>query len=378
MTRDSLQPETAYTTLPTDEINYIRNSVKAVVDAYDGTVTLYEWDEEDPILKAWSSAFPGAVEPKSSIPEDLRAHMRYPEDLFKVQRNMLAQYHVTQPKTFYEGSDQWEVPQDPTNRTQNQPPYRLSVKTPSSESAEPVFSHTSVYVPKNRQNLAAFISVDADASQDGYGQIRILRLPGSTQIPGPSQIANQFGADQEIQDARLAFTRTNSKVIDGNLLTLPVGDGLLYVQPLYTLREAGEGRYPVLRYVLVSFGKEVGFGPTLTAALDDVLGEIDPSNEPVEIPGEEPAPDGEPGGGPEEPATPDDVQALLEEAEDAFLAADAALVDGDLATYQAEMERARELVDEALAAAGVTAPDEGAGGAADDQAEGGSDEAAGG
>jgi len=143
-----------------------------------------------------------------------------------VQRNMLAQYHVTQPKTFYEGSDQWEVPQDPTNRTQNQPPYRLSVRTPSG-GEEPVFSHTSVYVPKNRQNLAAFISVDADAAVDDYGKIRILRLPGSTQIPGPSQIANQFGADQQIQDARLAFTRTNSEVIDGNLLTLPVGAGLL-------------------------------------------------------------------------------------------------------------------------------------------------------
>jgi hypothetical protein len=359
MTRDSLQPDTAYATLPTDEINYIRNSVKAVVDAYDGTVTLYEWDEEDPILKAWSSAFPGAVEPKDSIPEELRAHMRYPEDLFKVQRNILAQYHVTRPKTFYEGSDQWEIPQDPTNRTQTQPPYRLSVKTPESQSDEPVFSHTSVYVPKNRQNLAAFISVDADASQEGYGQIRILRLPGSTQVPGPSQIANQFGADQEIQDRRLAFTRTGSKVIDGNLLTLPVGDGLLYVQPLYTLRESGEGRYPVLRYVLASFGKEVGIGTTLTAALDDVLGEIDPSNEPVEIPGEEPPPDGGTG----EPGTPDDVQALLEDAEDAFLAADAALVKGDLATYQQEMERARELVDQALQAAGVTAPGEDTGGA---------------
>ncbi len=359
MTRDSLQPDTAYATLPTDEINYIRNSVKAVVDAYDGTVTLYEWDEEDPILKAWSSAFPGAVEPKDSIPEELRAHMRYPEDLFKVQRNILAQYHVTRPKTFYEGSDQWEIPQDPTNRTQTQPPYRLSVNTPSSESDEPVFSHTSVYVPKNRQNLAAFISVDADASQEGYGQIRILRLPGSTQVPGPSQIANQFGADQEIQDRRLAFTRTGSKVIDGNLLTLPVGDGLLYVQPLYTLRESGEGRYPVLRYVLASFGKEVGIGTTLTAALDDVLGEIDPSNEPVEIPGEEPPPDGGTG----EPGTSDDVQALLQDAEDAFLAADAALVKGDLATYQQEMERARALVDQALQAAGVTAPGEDTGGA---------------
>ncbi|MGH3370028.1 MAG: UPF0182 family protein, partial [Nocardioidaceae bacterium] len=344
MTRDSLQPRTAYATLPSDEINYIRNSVKAVVDAYDGTVTLYEWDTEDPILKAWGAAFPGVVEPKDSIPEELRAHMRYPEDMFKVQRYMLAKYHVTQPKTFYEGSDQWNVPQDPTDKTQKQPPYRLSVRTPSGGS-EPVFSLTSVYVPQKRENLAAFISVDADAAQDDYGNIRILRLPGSTQIPGPSQIANQFGADQEIQDARLAFTRTNSKVVDGNLLTLPVGDGLLYVQPLYTLRQAGEGRYPVLRYVLVSFGKEVGFGPTLTAALDDVLGEIDPGNEPVDEPG--PVGDGEPG-------VPGDVESLLRQAEQAFTAAERALQDGDLAAYAEATERARDLVAQALEAAGVS------------------------
>ncbi|HET9858476.1 MAG TPA: UPF0182 family protein, partial [Nocardioidaceae bacterium] len=120
MTSDALNPRTAYATLPTDEINYIRNSVKAVVDAYDGTVTLYEWDEQDPILKAWSAAFPGAVEPKDSIPEALLEHMRYPEDLFKVQRDMLAKYHVTQPKTFYEGSDEWAVPQDPTEKSQKQ------------------------------------------------------------------------------------------------------------------------------------------------------------------------------------------------------------------------------------------------------------------
>ncbi len=356
MVRDSLQPRAAYATLPTDEINYIRNSVKAVVDAYDGTVTLYEWDTKDPILKAWSSAFPGIVKPKTAIPTDLRAHMRYPEDLFKVQRYMLAKYHVTQPKTFYEGSDQWAVPQDPSDKAQKQPPYRLSVRTPSG-GAEPVFSLTSVYVPQKRENLAAFISVDADAAQSDYGKIRILRLPGSTQIPGPSQIANQFGADQEIQDARLAFTRTNSKVVDGNLLTLPVGDGLLYVQPLYTLRESGEGRYPVLRYVLVSFGKEVGFGPTLTAALDDVLGKINPGTAPVSEPGG----GQQPGGGTQQPSTGGDVQALLQQAEDAFNEAQRALQNGDLAAYAEANNRARDLVAEALKAAGVTTSDSGSG-----------------
>jgi uncharacterized membrane protein (UPF0182 family) len=350
MTSDALQPRTAYATLPTDEINYIRNSVKAVVDAYDGTVELYAWDEEDPILKAWSSAFPGVVEPRSSIPDELLSHMRYPEDLFKVQRNLLAEYHVTQPKTFYEGSDKWNVPQDPTNKARTQPPYRLSVKTPTG-GAEPVFSLTSVYVPQKRQNLASFISVDADAAEEEYGQIRILRLPGNTQIPGPSQIANQFAADQEIQDALLAFTRTNSKALFGNLLTLPVGDGLLYVQPLYTLRESGEGTYPVLRYVLVSFGKDVGYGPTLASALDDVLGVTD-GEDSIADP-DDPAEPGRPDR-PDGPGVPGDVQSLLERAEAAFTEAEEALQQGDLAGYAAAQERARRLVEQALEAAGAS------------------------
>jgi len=342
MTSDALNPRTAYATLPTDEINYIRNSVKAVVDAYDGTVTLYQWDEEDPILKAWSAAFPDVVQPKDSIPEELLTHMRYPEDLFKVQRNLLAEYHVTQPKTFYEGSDRWKVPEDPSNRARTQPPYRLSVKTPSG-GTEPVFSLTSVYVPQNRQNLASFISVDADAAQSDYGQIRILRLPGNTQIPGPSQIANQFAADESIQNALLAFTRTNSKALYGNLLTLPVGDGLLYVQPLYTLREAGEGTFPVLRFVLVSFGKEVGYGPTLTSALDNVLGVTD---------GEGPILEPDPGDG---PSLPGSVKALLEKAEAKFLEAERALQKGDLQAYADAQEEARVLVERALETAGASA-----------------------
>jgi uncharacterized membrane protein (UPF0182 family) len=347
MVRDSLAPQTAYTTLPNDQINYMRNSVKAVVDAYDGSVKLYAWDPQDPILKAWEGAFPGVVQPKSAIPAALRAHMRYPEDLFKVQRTMLARYHVTDPKTFYEGSDQWAVPQDPSNPAQNQPPYRLSVRTPSG-GPTPVFSLTSVYVPQKKENLAAFISVDGEASLRDYGKIRILRLPGNTQIPGPSQIANQFGADQQIQDARLAFTRTNSKVIDGNLLTLPVGGGLLYVQPLYTLRESGQGRYPVLRYVLVSFGKEVGFGPTLTAALDDVLGKINPNNTPVGEPGT-----GNQGGGAPSGAQ-SNVQSLLRQAEQAFNQAQQALQNGDLSAYADATNRARDLVAQALKAAGAS------------------------
>jgi uncharacterized membrane protein (UPF0182 family) len=344
MTSDSLQPTPTYATLPQDDINYIRNSVKAVVDAYDGTVTLYEWDS-DPISRAWSEAFPGVVRPRSEIPPELLAHMRYPEDLFKVQRAMLQRYHVKNARAFYGDNDRWRLPEDPERKGQIQPPYRLSVQTPGM--AQPAFSLTSVFLPNERQNLAAYMAVNSDPTDEGYGRMRLLRLPSNTTVPGPSQIANLFASDQEIQDARLAFTRTGSEVINGNLLTLPVGEGLLYVQPLYTSREAGAGRYPVLRYVLASFGDDVGIGSTLAEALDDVLGiqgTEDVAN--PEQPGTEPPPPGEGG------QLPGDVESLLQEAEQKFEEAQAALQDGDLAAYAQATEEARDLVQQALEAAG--------------------------
>ncbi len=340
MTSDALNPRTSYATLPTDQINYMRNSVKAVVDAYDGTVTLYAWDS-DPILKAWSAAFPGVVKPRSEIPPDLAQHMRYPEDLFKVQRDILATYHVTDPKTFYDGSDKWLVPQDPENKARKQAPYRLSVRMPGAPPT-PVFSLTSVFVPNKRQNLAAFISVDADASRASYGALRILRLPSNTQIPGPSQIANNFGQDPEIQDKLLPFTRANAKPLYGNLLTLPVGNGLLYVQPLYAQRISGEGRYPALRYVLVSFGENVGIGTTLEAALNDVLG-ISPGSGGTTPP--------EAGGGGTSTPVPANVRDLLRQAEKKFVEARKALQAGDLNGYAKAQDEARALVRQALKAA---------------------------
>jgi uncharacterized membrane protein (UPF0182 family) len=349
MTSDSLNPRTSYATLPTDEINCMRNWVKAVVDAYDGTVDLYAWDAA-PILQAWCDAFPGLGKSKDHNPPDLREHMRYPEDQFKVQREILASYHVLNAKTFYDGSDKWKVAEDPETKGRKQPPYRLSVRTPSG-GPDPVFSLTSVFLPNNRQNLASFISVDADASRDDYGTIRILRLPSNTQIPGPSQIANNFGQDAEIQNRLLAFTRANAKAIYGNLLTLPVGDGLLYVQPLYAQRESGEGRYPALRYVLVSFGEDVGIGETLTDALDDVLGISTPTPPTDGSTAPPPASGGE---------VSSDVRALLQQAEKKFEAAEKALQRGDLEGYAAAQNDAKQLVQQAIAAAGKK-PAKGAG-----------------
>ncbi|MEO7352384.1 MAG: UPF0182 family protein [Marmoricola sp.] len=340
MTSDAINPRSAYATLPTDNINYMRNAVKATVDAYDGTVKLYEWDKADPILKVWEKVFPGVVKKKSDIPAEMLHHMRYPEDLFKVQRDMLGAYHVLDPKNFYEGNDKWDVPEDPSSSIRKQPPYRLSVATSAGQT--PDFSLTSVFVPQKKQNLAAFMSVGADAAKPAsYGKFQILRLPDSTQVPGPSQIANQFSNDPKVANQLRAFKQADAKVAYGNLLTLPVGGGLLYVQPLYTLREGGSGNYPVLRFVLTSFGRDVGIGSTLSTSLDDVLGGDAGTTEPQTG----------------TPTTPTDSQnlpvaalKLLQQADTKFAEADKALKAGDLEGYATAVNEARALVQRALTA----------------------------
>jgi uncharacterized protein len=352
MTSDALAQNTTFQTLPTDEINYMRNAVKATVDAYDGTVTLYAWDESDPILQAWAEAFPGTIRPRADIPDDVLAHMRYPEDLFKVQRYQLATYHVTTAPEFYERSDQWEVPVDPDKSTSLQPPYRLTVETPSGNDI-PTFSLTSVYVPYQRQNLAAFLSVDGAAGQDGYGTLRVLRLTSSDTTPGPSQVANKFRADEKIQNVLLPFTRTNATAEYGNLLTLPVGGGLLYVQPLYVKQESGSATYPVLRFVLVAQGNRTGIGGTLEEAVYDLLGiTSDGTGGSTTPPGVDNGGGGGGTGGTTQPPTgtiSEQVQALLTQADQEFQAAEEALKAGDLQEYADRTAAGQAKVSEALA-----------------------------
>ncbi len=250
-------------------MNYIRNSVKATVDAYDGTVTLYEWDTEDPVLKTWMKAFPDTVKPRSAIGDSLMEHLRYPEDLFKVQRTLFARYHVTNPQAFYNGGDFWRVPQDPTRRGDElQPPYYLTLQMPGQDS--PAFSLTSTFVPTGaRENLVAFMAVNADPGED-YGTFRVLQLPRSVQINGPAQVQNAFSSNDEVATEINILERGASDVVYGNLLTLPVGGGLLYVEPVY-VRASTATAFPLLRKVLVSFGDRIAFEDTLQEALDTVF-----------------------------------------------------------------------------------------------------------
>ncbi len=341
-------------------INYIRNSVKAVVDAYDGTVTLYAWDDTDPLLKAYSKAFPGSVKPRSEISDDLLRHLRYPEDLFKVQRDILASYHVNNSYVWYGGTDLWEVPVDPVrgNNQIKERPYYLSIKWPGD--SEPIFSQTSVYVPKNRANLAAYLAVNADAAHPDYGKMRMLRMSDTHQIDGPGQTQNAITQNPSVASRLLPYqeNRGAASVTFGNLLTLPMGNGLLYVEPIYTERTGNAGSYPALTFVVVRFGEHVGIGVTLQEALDEVFGGdagADTGETPVDDP-EAPQPE-EPGEEGEETTgstTVNDaaVRVQLKKAQNAFKEADAALKDGDLATYQQKNKEAAKAINDAAEALG--------------------------
>lgn len=252
---------------PNQQVNYIRNSVKATVDAYTGEVKLYQWDTQDPVLKTWMKAFPGVIKPKSDITRSLREHFRYPEDLFKVQRELMASYHVSDPGEFYNQQNFWQVPNDPTQpNSQPQPPYYLLAQGPGQ--SRPTFQLTSVMNFQQRENMAAYITVSCDPGTS-YGHIQVLQLPSSTSVLGPGQVQSTLRSTDVISKDLSLFNSNQSSVLYGNLLTLPVADGLLYVEPLYV--QGSGSSYPLLRRVLVAFGNNVGYASTLNQALKNLF-----------------------------------------------------------------------------------------------------------
>jgi len=341
-TSDSITVRTGSAALgPRDDLNYMRNSVKATVDAYEGTVTLYAWDESDPILQTWRNVYPGIVQDRSEMPTEIEAHVRYPQDLFKVQRTIMTRYHVTDPATFYNGTDFWIVPFDPTQAIQQfQPPYYLTLQMPGTDA--PAFSLTTTFAPQRRPTLAAFMAVDSAPGPD-YGTIRVLQLPSNTTIPGPTQVQNNFEADPEIASQLSLLRRGGSEVDLGNLLSLPFNDGLLYVEPVY-LRAAQDG-YPLLRKVLAGYGSNVALADTLDEALAAVF-DTDPSPrpDPTPTPDPEPGPTPTPDPGPEPDVDPlVELQIALGQAQEAYDRGRSALARGDFAAYgeaQADLEAA--------------------------------------
>jgi uncharacterized membrane protein (UPF0182 family) len=344
-TSSSQSPRGAIAGQPTGQINYLRNSVKAVVDAYSGSVTLYQWGQSDPVLQTWMKAFPGTVKSQSAIPSYLLPHLRYPPDLFEVQRQILAKYHVTNAQSFYGGQNFWTVPNDPTGAFGNrlrQPPYYLTMAMPGP--GQPQFSLTTTFAPRNRANLAAFMTVNSDPERQGYGTIRVLELPQDTAIPGPSQVQNSFETLARASIELTQLRKGGSQVTLGNLITIPVGGGLLYVEPVYVSASAvgASGSYPTMQRVFVFFNGQpnpVGYGASLQEALAQVF---------RGIPGQTP-----PGGtGATGPGTLSAaVRGLLAQAERDYAQAQAALRRGDFATYGADLAKMKEALDAAQKAA---------------------------
>lgn len=349
---------------PTDQLNYMRNSVKAIVDAYDGTVTLYQWDEKDPVLQTWMKAYPGIVTPRSQMPTSVLEHVRYPRDIFKVQRTILSRYHVTDAATFYNGTDVWIVPFDPTLSPAQvyQPPYYLSLQMPGDKATN--FSLTTTFAPQRRQTLAAFMAVSSDPAND-YGKIKVLQLPSNTTIPGPQQVQNNFESDPTVSSQLSLLRRGGSDVQLGNLLSLPFNNGLLYVEPVY-IRATTDG-YPLLRKVLVGYGSNVAMEDTLDVALAKVLN-ISPTAIPEKDPGASQDPtSGSVNGGtvtpskPSQPSKPStgttsptdpakQLAAAIAAANTAFEQGQAALRKGDFTAYDTAQKALEAALKKAAAA----------------------------
>jgi uncharacterized membrane protein (UPF0182 family) len=343
------------------QVSYIRNSVKATVDAYDGTVTLYETKagSTDPVLKAWEGVFPGLVKPTTDVTPELQSHFRYPQDLFEVQRSLLVRYHVDDPVDFFQSSGFWKVPNDPTVSEAvqaPQPPYYLQVKTPGADSSE--FQLTSVLTGYQREFMSAYFSASSDPAN--YGKLTVLTLPTPTQTPGPTQVQQLFRSTQEIsQLVTLSSQQGGSRVIFGNLLTLPVNQGLLYVEPFYIQGQSSTSSYPQLNRVLVWYAGRVGVGLTLKQALANAA-----SSAPVQTPAL-------PGDGSviadatgsQAPsstaptttaAPPADQAAALAAMGTAAQALDAAKASGDLGQIGTASQNLSDAVDQYLALAGTS------------------------
>lgn len=268
-TQDTQNPNGTNQRLINEQVGYIRNSVKATVDAYDGTVDLYEFDTEDPVLKAWEGVFPNVVKPEAEISDELRNHFRYPEDMFKVQRNLLAKYHVSDPGVFFNNDAFWSVPEDPTageSRGLNQPPYYVMASDP--KTGKPSFQLITSYRGLNRQFLSAHMAVSSDP--ENYGKITVRVLPTDTQTQGPKQAQDAMMSSDQVARDRTLWEGSND-LTNGNLLALPVGDGeILYLEPIYSQRKDQESAFPKLLRVLVSYKGRVGYAPTIGEALDQV------------------------------------------------------------------------------------------------------------
>ena len=322
------------------QVNYVRNSVKAVVNAYTGRVQLYQWGPRDPVLETWMKAFPGIIAPQRRIPAGLLAHLRYPEVLFELERQILTQYHLhsSQPQAFFNGQNFWSVPTDPTaSQSVSQPPYYLTMSMPGWSS--PQFSLVTSLTQHGKQNMAAYMAVNSNPDSPGYGKIQILQLPQDTSIFGPRLAFNTFESDPTASQELTLLRKGGSRVTLGNLVTLPLGGGLLYTEPVYVSSSTASsaGSYPLLKRVFAYWNGNVGYSPTLAGALAQVFGTSQST------------PSGPSGTAPSPGGASSSSLKYIEQAQHYYALAQAALKQDNLASYghylslmQAALARARQ------------------------------------
>jgi uncharacterized membrane protein (UPF0182 family) len=335
------------TGLGSDPFNYIRNSVKIVMNAYDGSMTFYVADQSDPLIRAWQGVFPTLFRPLSEIPADLVPHLRVPEELFDVQTRMFGTYHVTDPATFFSRNDLWEVPTGQSSK-QSLPneAYYVVMRTPGADKAE--FLLLQPMVPRGRPNMIAWVAVRNDPGV--YGQTTVFRFPNQSSIFGPAQIEAQIDADPVISAQITLWNQSGSTVVRGNLIVVPVGNSLLYLQPVYL--QSASSKFPAFQRIVVASPRNIVWGSSLQEALTLLLskeggGAPSPSPTPTPTPG--------PSGSPGPSATPGpstspgaslppsaSVQQLVEYANAHFELAQEALRNGDFARYGQEIELVRQ------------------------------------
>lgn len=302
---------------PFSGVNYIRNSVKVAIDAYTGETTFYVVDPTDPLIRAYQAIFPDLFTPGDRMPPVLRAHWRYPEQLFRVQAAAYAAYHMDDPQVFYNKEDLWAAPTEVREQgEQEMAPYYVVMQLPTEDKVE--FMLMRPYVPNGRRNMIAWLYADSDG--EDYGQLGVFKFPKQELIYGPMQIEARFDQDPYISQQLTLWNQHGSQVIRGNLLVIPIDDTLLYVEPLYL--QAATGRFPELKRVLVAYGDSVAMAEDFATALAQVIGLAAPPISPPTVP----------------PTTSDDVAALARSAYAHYQAAQECLRRGDWACYGRELE----------------------------------------
>ena len=319
--------------LANDTFDYIRNSVKIVMDAYTGQMTFYVADPDDPIIRAYEGVFPSLFTPLDQMPADLQAHLRVPEELFNVQTAQFATYHVTNPGTFYARNDLWTVP-SPSGSSQSLPPEAYYVYMRLPDVPNPEFLLLQPMVPQSRPNMIAWVAARNDAPN--RGEVRVFQFPQDSNVQGPNQIEARIDAEPTISSQVSLWDQSGSKVIKGNLIVIPLQDSLIYLQPIYL--QSSNATFPQLQKVVLANSSTVVWGNTLEEALNLLLaggfGSPGTSPPPSPGPGSSPGPTASPGPG---SSLPPDVAGLVAYANQHFDLAQQALRNGDFATYGKEM-----------------------------------------